>query len=186
MIKNSISEPDLKLLINFLKLAIESDLEFQAVYEKVMRHSHIQTKLFEALTNKKDSFIDVLIKRKPRKIPLKFSQTIQEFESVTDSNITQAIDSVTYSNITQTQVVDSVTVSNITQTQVIDSVTNSNIQIKRKGRGKAKKQPPSRSLISVLVDDSCINKLDELATKYNMNFSQVVRAALLSYSQRFT
>jgi len=179
MIKNSLSEPDLKLLINFLKLAIESHLEFQAVYEKVMRHSHIQTKLFESLTNKKDSFIDVLIKRKPRKIPLMFSKT---FEPVTSNQKTQPVESITYLSTIQTQVVDSAIDSNITQTQVIDSEK----LIKRKGRGKAKKQPPSRSLISVLVDDSCINKLDELATKYNMNFSQVVRAALLSYSQRFT
>ena len=167
MIKNHISEPELKQLINFLRIAIKPDLEFQAVYEKVIHHPPIQARLFEALTNKTDSFITVFIKRKTRKIPLYFSQDI---------------DSAIDSNITQTQVIDSVTDSNITRTQAIDSEK----LIKRKGRGKAKKKSPPRSLISVLVDNSCIDKLDKLATNYNLSFSQVVRIALLSYSKQFT
>jgi len=181
MIKNHISEPELKQLINFLRIAIKPDLEFQAVYEKVIHHPPIQARLFEALTNKTDSFITVFIKRKTRKIPLYFSQDI---DSVTNSSTinTQAIDSAIDSNITQTQVIDSVTDSNITRTQAIDSEK----LIKRKGRGKAKKKSPPRSLISVLVDNSCIDKLDKLATNYNLSFSQVVRIALLSYSKQFT
>jgi len=182
MIKNHISEPELKQLINFLRIAIKPDLEFQAVYDKVMHYPSIQARIFEAFTNKTDSFITVFIKRKNRKIPLYFSQDIpQVIDSVTNSSTinTQAIDSAIDSNITQTQVVDSVTVSNITQTQAIDSEK----LIKRKGRGKAKKKSPSRSLISVLVDDLYINKLDELATKNDTTFSHVVRAALLFYLQ---
>ena len=74
----------------------------------------------------------------------------------------------------------------INQVVIINQVaTNSdNVPVKRKGRGKAKKPCPSRSLVSVLIDDSDIKLLNDLATKHDMNFSQLLRAVIKSYLKR--
>jgi len=177
MIKNSISEPDLKLLVDFLRLCIEPDLEFQAVYEAVIGSTSIQVRLFKALSDRKNAFVDVRIKRKPQRIELKFSAL--PLSLVSDALVES---SEKHPVVTcNTEKVDTIQVEEI---EPIVKTESDNVSIKRKGRGKAKKQSPSRSLVSVLIDDSDINLLDDLATKHDMNFSQLLRAVIKSYLKR--
>lgn len=201
MIKKQIPEPDLKLLIDFLRLSINPDLEFQAVYEAVMASFSVQTRLFKALSDKKNSFVNVRINRKPRKIILKFSALPKSLvsdafaESAENRKFeSMAVDAVQtepmplYAEQIEPVAVDAVQIESeplqaeSVQIQPVPlqvvKTDSDNMPVKRKGRGKAKKQSSSRSLVSVLIDDSDIELLGKLGKCRDMNLSQLIRAAV--------
>lgn len=196
-----IPEPDLKLLLDFLRLSIKPDLEFQAVYEVVMGSFTVQTRLFKALSDRVDGFVDVRISRKPRRIILKFSDLPQSLVSAAflESAENRKVEPVALQN----NIVESVTLSskpvvvaplrtaqaepvtlssdvvNHDNSQNNDTVTSYQAEpVKRKGRGKAKKQAPARSLVTVLIDNSDLELLNDLAIKKDYNVSQLIRLAV--------
>jgi hypothetical protein len=208
-----IPEPDLKLLLDFLRLAVDADLEFQAVYEAVMGSLTVQTRLFKALSDRVDGFVDVRISRKPRRIILKFSGLPQSLVSaafaelvekqsvvvpvaVAPSGTVQAepvATAVAQSKPVTVNQVESVTLSSEPVVVPVcddklssnDTVTSYQVEsvpviepVKRKGRGKAKKQAPARSLVTVLIDNSDLELLNELAIKKDYNVSQLIRLAV--------
>jgi hypothetical protein len=196
MIKNFVSdskrfipEPDLKLLIDFLRCSILPDVEFQAVYEAVMGSLAIQNRLFKALTEKKDSTVNVRISRKPRTIVLKFS-ALPEFlvseafleaeqRKLRNLNRREALKpDLAGDNLGHVENIESVSL----QTQTIEpSVTNP--LPTRKGRGKAKKQAPARSPVTVLIDDVQIEKLNALAVEKDVTVSYLIRRAVVRLLQ---
>jgi hypothetical protein len=201
MIKNRIPEPDLKCLIDFLRLSIKPDLEFQAVYQAVMSSFSVQTRLFKALSERKQTFVDVRIKRKPEKIILNFSalpeslvfnvfaesEKLKKLDSVQVQSVEPAIDSVQVQSVEPA--IDSVQVQSVEP--AIDSVQVQSVEPekienenKRRGRGKAKILT-SRSSVSVLLDDSDISKLNDLSIKKDLNLSQLVRMAVKQFLVSF-
>lgn len=170
--KKLIPKPDLKLLIDFLKVCIEPDLEFQAVYDAVLDSFTLQTRLFKALTDKKDAFVDVRISRKPRKILLKFSFLPDSLASGAIAESKEKMQSVENDQIV---VNDPLPVDSLPPELEAPEVK------KRRGRGKAKKQTPSRSLVSVLIDDSYITALNQLAIDKDLTLSYLVRVAVRQY-----
>lgn len=186
MIKKYIPEQDLKILIEFLRVIVEPDLEYQAVYEAVMSSFSVQSRLFKALTDRKDAFVDVKVRRKPQKIILKFSDLPQSLVS------SVRVESDKHKNIEseplQVEKVKPVIVEPV-QVEKIDSeplqVEISEL-VKRKGRGKGKKQSPARSLVSVLIDNSDIKMLSQLGDKHDMSQSQLIRSAVKRLLQQMT
>lgn len=186
MIKKFILEQDLKILLEFLRILVEPDLEFQAVYEAVMSSFPVQARLFKALTDRKDAFIDVKVRRKPHKIILKFSDLPQSLVS------SVRVESDRYKNIqselVQVEKIDSLIVDSV-QVEKIDSEPlqcEISQPVKRRGRGKGKKQSPARTLVSVLIDNVDIKMLSQLGDKHDMTQSQLIRAGVKRLLQQMT
>lgn len=182
MIKKLIPEPDLKLLIDFLRLCVNDDVEFQAAYESVMSSFPVQTRLFKALTDRKDAFVVVKIKRKDRKILLNFSALPNPQASAVPVESEQKNDSLVVPlseqrEPLQVEKTEFVTNSNLVQPEILP-LGSSPSEKKRKGRGKAKKPSLPRSSVSFLLDDSDIQLLNELALKKDVSFSQLMRLAV--------
>lgn len=176
-----IPESDLKLLVDFLRMSVNADLKFNAAYDAVMNSFPVQARLFKALTDRKDAYVDVKVSRKPRKILLKFSALPESLVSAAFVEAEQKKDcseiSIFELEPLQVEKNETVTISKSVQS---DSVTldSSQFEKKRKGRGKAKKQAPARSLVSVLIDNSDLDLLNELAIKKDYNVSQLIRLAV--------
>lgn len=178
MNKKQIPEPDLKALIEALRLSIQPDLEFQAVYEALMASFSIQARLFKALTDRKQAFVDVRINRKPRRIELNFS-VLPQFAVTELLNKFSADVEQDLKNQSSSEIVDFQPGQNVeNEPQDLEQTEK-----KRKGRGKAKKQAPARSLVSVLIDDSQIELLAKWGEKKDMNQSQLIRLAVFRLLQ---
>ncbi len=183
----AISELELRVLIEALRRSIHPDLDFQLVYEKVMGSSSIQTMLFNALKNRKKAFVDIRISRKPRKVSLNFA-LLPEF--ALNELFSEFSENSEHVEIKQDLKPDEKVLNTINDLSTQENV-ECNQQLnepKRKGRGKAKKQPLARSLISVLVDDTDIQLLNDYAATNDLTFSQVIRSALrffLQHNQSF-
>lgn len=179
MIKKSIPDADLKLLFDFLRLAIKPDLEFNAVYTAVMGSFAVQTRLFRALTDRKRSFVDVIVQRKKRQILLDFSVLPESLvsDALADSQEKKKV--IIPPLVTQ---VLPETLQSVSPTALEDIKTDRLLDVqldkKCKARGKAKKQTVSRSPITVLIDDSDIQLLNDLAVKRDSNLSQLIRLAV--------
>lgn len=175
MIKKQIPESDLKLLVEALRNSIAPPLEFQAVYEAVMSSYSIQFRLFKALTSRQKAFVDVRINRKLKRISLNFA-VLPEFA------INELLESVKTEQTLSVQVEKTELVQ--VEPEKILQVSQNEFEVKRKGRGKAKKQTPPRSLVSVLIDDKDIQLLNDLAIKHDSNVSRLVRLAVRRLLER--
>lgn len=194
MLKNGISEPELKWFLMILRNMIISDLEFQAVYEVVMGSGAVQVRLFKALSKKYDASVSVRLKRKLVDIRLKFSEFPKTLVFPEPLAVDAAQSKPVIDNQPEPMVVD-VAASGSEQAEIV-AVTSNQVEqdvkieavavVKRKGRGKAKKQSPARSLVSVLIDDSYIKLLSKLGDKHDMNQSQLIRSALKRFLQQMS
>lgn len=180
MDKKRIPDSDLKLLIDFLRLAIKPDLEFEAVYQAVVSSFSVQSRLFKALSDRKEAFVDVRIKRKPQRIILNFACLPESLVSAAFEESEQMKKAIS----------ESLPVSQLNSISPVDSVQDQPVEPeiielelltaenKRRGRGKAKKITPVRSPVSVLIDDLDIAKLNDLVIEKDLSFSQLVRLAI--------
>lgn len=188
MIKKQIPDADLKALMTALRYVFMSpqhDVEFQAVYEAVMVSYSVQNRLFKAFTGRTRTYVDVVIRKRKKRLNLVFSG-LPDF--AVNEVLADAAQSV------KTEIVESVPVQQIEQDialQCNTTVELQNVELeqspqkrKRKGRGKAKKQGSPRSLVSVLIDDLDISKLEAFSDKYGLNFSQAVRFVIKRYFER--
>jgi hypothetical protein len=151
-------------------------LYYEAVCKKLSSSNALKKQILKSFLARKKFFTNVRIRRKPVPISIDFSiipeykfeeidftQTVSADNPETDTKKTESFESVTDSKPLEPESV------------------SANSEKKRKGRGKGKKQTPPRSVINVLVDDSDIEILNNLAIKQDLSVSYLVRAAIRQY-----
>ena len=174
MESEQISNQQLHILLEFIKNGL-SELDYSAVHKAILSSPSHQNRLFKAFTHKKDYFVEVGSRRKSKKITLRFSALPNALLSTVSESL-NLVKSLANQNSEPSPL-----------TEKIDSETlPPNAEQKRKGRGKAKKQSPPRSLVNVLIDDSDIELLNELAAKKDLSVSQLVRSAVRHYLLNFS
>lgn len=148
---------------------------YDSLLKKISSSSVFQSKILESFLARKDFFTTVRIQRKPKKVSIKFSIIPNyKFEDV-DFTKTNSADNL------EPDILKADNFESVSDSKPLESEPTLSTEKKRKGRGKGKKQTPPRSVINVLIDDSDIEKLNNLAITQDLTVSYLIRAAVRQY-----